>query len=663
MISFNKTTTSLLSLCLALTVGAESQSPRWIDATAEAGLDHQEGQRLKFADLNGNQRPDAILMPAGRTEGPVRIYLHQLRDADDPTSFYYEHLEETGLPVLHWADILVFADINNNGILDAILGRHLDIYQENYSPPQSDPQVSAWFPGNGDGTFAEPEILTEAKMATTLAIAIADVNFSGQLDIFMGLGYERYFTGYEAFVNDLLLQYETVDGDVAFKRWPMPDETVPTDYTDDLGGRPSYGVAIARFDDGLPMLIEMNYGRRWNRLYQLSFRESLREIDWGDREPPGPFISQDPRARGQHLVSELKGRNIAAEAQVDGDHIRHGQHPEWPHAAQVMQPRVRRADEPPFRANGNTFDAAIGDINNNGAFDLFLSTIIHGWAGDSSDRSRFLVNQLSNSGELKFIYQERLSVDRIPPLPEPGEEKEWIHYNFNQGDIFAELADLNHNGRLDLILASSDYRDPPPYEERLRIFLQTDDGRFRDATHELGLDHIGAGSPSLADVNGNGALDILVGQSFNRLTQEQRRAAAIVSGALSPDSPEDARAETRVRLFLNDLTEGRKSIILELEGDPEMGIARDSIGAIIRMTTDLDSDPETEDVTQSRQLIGPSGHAGKQHQFLVHFGLGEADKAKHLKISWPNRAGTVTEYHDLSAGRYLVRPDGSIEQR
>src|SRR5690606_6247248 len=139
-----------------------------------------------------------------------------------------------------------------------------------------------------------------------------------------------------------------------------------------------------------------------------------------------------------------------------------GRYPDWLKERAKTDPRFDRPDEKPFRSHGNTFDAAVGDIDNDGAFDLFLAEITHGWAGDSSDRSRFLV-QSESDGMVRFAPDDRLSVDRVPGDP--------TIRNWNQGDLYAELADFDLDGRLDLLLASSDYPD----DQRLRLWRQQDD--------------------------------------------------------------------------------------------------------------------------------------------------------------------------------------------
>ncbi len=168
---------------------------------------------------------------------------------------------------------------------------------------------------------------------------------------------------------------------------------------------------------------------------------------------------------------------------------------------------------------------------------------------------------------------------------------------------------------------------------------------------------VGSGMPGIADVDGDGDLDILIGQSFNRLSGEQRRAAAISSGALAPDAPEDARPQTRVRLFRNNATHGRPSIMLDLVGDPQQGVTRDAYGTIVRLTADLDGDPETPDVEQLRQVLGPAGHAGKQQPLTLHFGLGEASEATSIEILWPGSESDPTVLQSVKPGRYQIGQD------
>lgn len=645
-------TRSILPALLSGATLSTTAVAQWTDITDASGLGQHAVSRVKLIDLNDDSRPDAVIIPESKEAAVPVVYLQE-GTAEPGALPEFRVLENTGLPAMTSADILAFADLDNDGHTDAVIGRYLDIYQEGYSPPADSPTRTGWLPGNGDGTFGESMEIKEAPLATTRSLAVGDVNMDGLPDLFLGNWYERYFSGYECFANDLLLQVPAESAPLTFVRWPMPDETRITSHVEDLGGRPTYGVALPRLDDGLPMLLELNYGRRWNRLYQMQHREPIRPPR-KDMEEPAPFVLQDERARGAHLVRQLRGENIAAAAGVDGDAIRHGRHPKWPQLHAEAQPRSLRGDEEPFRANGNTFDAAVGDIDNDGDFDLFLSTIIHAWAGESSDHSRFLVSQLEETGELRFLSFKHLSVDRIPDMPEPGEPLQRVHTNYNQGDIYAELADLNHDGRLDLILCSSQYPDPPPHDERLRIYLQQFDGRFRDTTHELGPDVVGSGMPAIADLDNDGDLDLMIGQSFNRMTREQRRAAAISSGALSPEAPEDARPKTRVRLFRNNMTDGRASIMLDIAGNPQNGVSRDAYGTIVRLTADLDGNPETPDVRQLRQVLGPAGHAGKQQALTLHFGLGEAGQATSIEVFWPGSEDGPEVYHAVRPGRYQL---------
>lgn len=604
---------TLVFLCVlsGSVVQIQAQEPMFRDITDEVGLGFEVVgspiARCLFVDLNGDRRPDVVVQsplapgpmaggqyPAG-TRFP-RVFLHT-SDEESPLGFRYREAIQTALPALYAGDGLVFADLDNDGQRDAIITRNIDANNPNWTDHG---QRTAWYPGRGDGTFGEPHIIDAATPATTAAIAVGDVDRDGSLDLAFGHWYTQYGATLEGYPNELI----TRDGPRDFVRTQLP-HALPDEFdsTTDLGGRPTYGMMIAKLLPGdHAQIIELNYGRRWNRLWM-----------WNP-----------PRQSSPHDVWS----DIAPRIGFDGDEVRHGKYPEWLKERAKTDPRFDRPDEMPFRANGNTFDVAVGDIDNNGDFDLFISEIAHGWAGASSDRSRFLVQGEDGT----FSSPEALSVDRIP-----DEVNNW-----NQGDLFCELADFNNDGLLDLLLSSGDYPD----DERLRLFLQQADGTFRDVTADIGLDHDGSQMISLGDVNGDGALDILVGQTFNRFTAEQREGRT-----------------PQLRLFVNQrfplppeenpkVRDRGHSLVLYLEGDPALGINRDALGAIVMV--------RTGERTQMRQLIGIGGHAGKQQDFMIHFGLGEFETIDEVRIIWPNAQASEEIFENVRAGRYTLRPNGGL---
>lgn len=587
--------------------------------------------RVCTADLNGDGRPDLVLR--AREEGKPDRYVVFLNATAPGAALAFDEVAATNLPTPRDGDMLVFADFDNDGKADALFTRYLDVNNAKFTEPDSDPKRTAILPGKGDGTFGPPTVIEQAPRATTAAVSVADVNADGRLDIFLGNWYWNYGSDLRAFPSVLLTQTgehgpDRPDWSVSVP--PMrggdgradPDEEPKYDPAEQDTHRPLYGAMVvtlgdftkARTGEDDPMfsvggprgdtgILCLAYGRRANMLW-------------------APY--QDPR-RSQNQ----RWFDLAERLGLDGDAVRHGRYPDWLKERAKTDKRFEREDEKPFRSHGNTFDAAVGDIDNDGDWDLFIAEITHAWAGESSDRSRFLVNQLAQTGVLKFEYDPRLSVDRVPPTDAPED----LQRRWNQGDLFCELADLDNDGRLDLILASGDYPDPPPFDERLRIFRQRPEGTFEDVTEQWGIDHVGAAQISLADVDLDGDVDILVGQSFTRFTPEMIEATKARQNSPGPVA----------KLYINQTIESRKAAGLPpngytfvITGESKRNVNRDAIGTVVRLFATVNG----KKIVQQRQLVGIGGCAGKQHALQVHIALPEgATNADMIEFIDPARPG------------------------
>ncbi|MBK7404076.1 MAG: CRTAC1 family protein [Phycisphaerales bacterium] len=624
-------TIPIIVACCAGTVWGQLT---FLDATSDLGFGGLTAPHCCFVDLNNDGRPDAVV-------GRDRVFLNVADDAA-PRKLRFVEVEHNGLPVFRTGDIAVFADLDNDGIKDCVWTRYLDVNAEKYEAPTEGPPKTAWLRGNGDGTFGQPAgtwtVIGAAQEATTAAVAVGDVDRDGWLDLYLGNWYVKYPESLEGFTNELLLQSRdrsgeflpervdyTVDeirhaldfdkDDLRISGVPASEVYAHADFeADDLGGRPTYGVMLPQLlGHQEPMCLDLNYGRRWNRLWQRT-------------------IAQYHAPGRADIVTSAIWEDLAPKCGIDGDDIRHGRYPDWLKERAKADPRFPSDDEKPFRANGNTFDAAVGDIDNDGDFDLFLAEITHSWAGESSDRSRFLVQEPDADGAPHFVSRPGLSVDRVPTDP--------TVQSWNQGDIFCELADFDLDGRLDLLLCSSDYPD----NQRLRVYRQQVDGSFIDMTSWVGIDHIGALQPSLADIDGDGDLDILVGQGFNRLRADQREGR-----------------QAHLHAYVNQAADKGlgHALVLRLVGDEGKGVSRDALGAIVRVTATIGG----RTVTQARQIIGIGGHEGKQMDFTAHFGLGDAERAERVEIEWPARDRMVTVLDGLDAGAHTVRLTESEVQR
>lgn len=589
---------ALLVVLLPLVALAEDR-PWFTNVARESGLADVPAKDAILVDLNGDgfydlclDRSRFYLSDGGRA---FKVYdahglafpkarVVPLTDQGQPDEA--KGAEQEILP-----HVLYFADVDNDGDADAVWGVHSS--WEHFdgkawvSVPACDPGVrsSVWL-NDGKGKFARaPESAYTAKDAfgPVSAVALVDTDLDGRLDLYEGREYRRYGVLYGCGV-DRLWKGDGKGGFTDVTRaagmWLEAEPGQPN------SARPSYGVTHADWNnDGRPDLMEMAYGRQWN-------------LQW--------------RNQGDGTFAE-----VGRETGFAGDDITHGRYP----------PGVGRPPEQPFRSNGNTFDCAVGDVDNDGDLDCFLGEIRHAWAGESSDFPALLLNQ-GEAGGWKF---KRIPVTELLP---PREFRDPA--NFNYGDLHVAFADVDNDGRLDLFIGSGDYPDG----QFLRLYRQKDDGAFEEATKVAGFDWEGCGDLSIGDLDRDGDVDVVAGRSFMRLSQEHRDK---FMGGLKVNA---------VGVFRNDVANrsGNHWLVVTLRGKGEGAANRAGIGARIAVTAG--------GVTRIREIRAGSGLGNHQDPPEAHFGLGKAAKIDRVTVRWPNAGRTEQVFENVPLDRHVTLVEG-----
>jgi hypothetical protein len=168
------------------------------------------------------------------------------------------------------------------------------------------------------------------------------------------------------------------------------------------------------------------------------------------------------------------------------------------------------------------------------------------------------------------------------------------------------LADFDNDGRKDIFTANSHANDriadseTTAWKQPNGLFINSGEGRFRDATAESGLAgaaavHRGCG---VADFNNDGRLDI----------------AVLVLGA-------------QAELWQNDTAPDHRWLIVRLVGTKSN---RDGIGARVLVGN------------QVRTMTTAVGYASSSHAGM-HFGLGSLTEVERVEVHWPSGARQTVE--------------------
>ena len=244
---------------------------------------------------------------------------------------------------------------------------------------------------------------------------------------------------------------------------------------------------------------------------------------------------------------------------------------------------------------GHTYGADSGDIDNDGDLDLFIPNLAHPRVQRWSDRSVLALNQ----GAPDFGFSDETEGWGIP---------------YDEGDVMAAFGDWDNDGDLDLAVASL-------YTGHYsRLYRNDGPVGFTDVTYETGTAVHNAVTVLWADVDEDGALDLLVA---------------------------DREGLPQVQLFRNRHVERAGApahhwLALDLRGTVTN---RDGLGARITVTAD--------GVTRVREVRGGGGLGATQHSHWVHFGLGTATAVESASVRWVGGALESIEGLEVD-GRYTI---------
>jgi hypothetical protein len=271
---------------------------------------------------------------------------------------------------------------------------------------------------------------------------------------------------------------------------------------------------------------------------------------------------------------------------------------------------------------------AVGDIDNDGDLDLFMTSIYDEESNEkirSSTGNRLLLNDGSGA------FSDVTDVAGV-------REGFW-----GWGAI---MADFDNDGDLDIFHvngwqdtrgsnATTRYADEPA-----RLFENLGEVRFMEVAEASGIGDSGQGRSAIAfDYDRDGDLDVFIVNHY------ERRETVTGEYVTEPGRP---------RLYRNDTPQQGNWLNVYLAGRSEPHHTH-GIGSRVYV--------ETDTTVQMRELNANSGYNGHGPHRIAHFGLGDAEVVNRVRTVWPNGDEVIVEIVGINQDLVIKSPLGNLSAR
>ncbi len=567
------------------------------------------GNTASSLDFDNDGFPDLLLVSGKR----------EREDSEDPKG-YYRLLHNTGgngfedvtfSSGLFTArdghkgretSYIVWGDFNNDGLTDAVHVRYFDKNDKDEPYDATELYINK---GNGSFKPGPKNDFSVDYFNPLTGGAVADFDVDGNLDIFFGRHYAEYGNLSSCLQNSLYVG----DGTGHFKDATPGSglETKPfSEQTAEAGTnhKPTWGVAACDMDgDGLDEILTTSYGRQYNEIYHNEGNGTFTDYsvtsgfahdnneNYNDNQFFACYCAAHPDA-GEYCAN-------AEKPVISCDGMENAFHPGM--------------DDKPWRLGGNSSASVCADFNNDGKMDVVSVELAHWHIGQSSDKTQLLINQGFPEKPFERIPEKESGITR----PRAG--------GWNDGDLGGIAADFDNDGRMDVLILSSDYPDTTAL-----LYQQQKDGTFKEIAEKAGIKLNRAHGGTVFDYDRDGDLDVVMGTSLMRWTANDR-----------PPKPEKAW----VHIYRNDTPVGNRIAIL-LKGDPEQGCNSNAIGARIVV--------KAGGKQFVREVQSGYGIWGFSNDFEQIIGIGNECHIDSIEIHWPNKAHSVTTIQDIEANYRLI---------